>query len=124
LGLGELRGLGADHEFVDGLGGLENPGDAFDLSGPGLRAGLDQGGLHGGPDLSLLAGGADPEGRDRILVGDVKGGGKLEQQLFTVGATPGQKPLITRAKKSIASFKLRAGMPIGASVNSAQRKNV
>ena len=28
----------------------------------------------------------------------------------------GQKPVITRAKKSIASFKLRAGMPIGASV--------
>src|SRR3974390_35387 len=25
----------------------------------------------------------------------------------------GQKPVITKAKKSIASFKLRAGMPIG-----------
>lgn len=28
----------------------------------------------------------------------------------------GQKPLITRAKKSIAAFKLREGMPIGAKV--------
>jgi large subunit ribosomal protein L5 len=28
----------------------------------------------------------------------------------------GQKPVITRAKKSIASFKLRAGMPIGLKV--------
>lgn len=28
----------------------------------------------------------------------------------------GQKPIITRAKKSIAAFKLRAGMPIGCKV--------
>ncbi|HET7095166.1 MAG TPA: 50S ribosomal protein L5 [Thermomicrobiales bacterium] len=28
----------------------------------------------------------------------------------------GQKPVVTRAKKSIAQFKLRAGMPIGAMV--------
>lgn len=28
----------------------------------------------------------------------------------------GQKPVVTRAKKSIAAFKLRAGMPIGAKV--------
>lgn len=28
----------------------------------------------------------------------------------------GQKPIITKAKKSIASFKLRAGMPIGCKV--------
>lgn len=28
----------------------------------------------------------------------------------------GQKPVITRAKKSIAAFKLRAGMPIGCTV--------
>ena len=29
----------------------------------------------------------------------------------------GQKPVITRAKKSIAQFKLRDGMPIGCKVN-------
>src|SRR5215204_5704868 len=28
----------------------------------------------------------------------------------------GQKPVVTKAKKSIAAFKLRAGMPIGAMV--------
>jgi large subunit ribosomal protein L5 len=28
----------------------------------------------------------------------------------------GQKPVITRAKKSVAAFRLRAGMPIGAMV--------
>lgn len=31
-------------------------------------------------------------------------------------AIAGQKPIITRAKKSIAAFKLRAGMPIGCKV--------
>jgi large subunit ribosomal protein L5 len=33
-----------------------------------------------------------------------------------LGAITGQKPVITKAKKSIAAFKLRAGMPIGAAV--------
>jgi large subunit ribosomal protein L5 len=31
-------------------------------------------------------------------------------------AISGQKPVVTRAKKSIANFKLRAGVPIGAKV--------
>lgn len=33
-----------------------------------------------------------------------------------LGQITGQKPIITRAKKSIAAFRLRAGMPIGACV--------
>src|SRR5258708_31985605 len=33
--------------------------------------------------------------------------------LFRSKAIVGQKPVITKAKKSIASFKLRQGMPIG-----------
>src|SRR5438105_11453756 len=33
-----------------------------------------------------------------------------------LGTIAGQKPVVTRAKKSIASFKLRAGMPIGCMV--------
>ena len=33
-----------------------------------------------------------------------------------VGSIAGQKPVITKAKKSIAAFKLREGMPIGAMV--------
>ncbi len=36
----------------------------------------------------------------------------------------GQKPVITRAKKSIASFKLREGMPIGVQGHSAPRADV
>lgn len=35
------------------------------------------------------------------------------EELMTIS---GQKPVITRAKKSIAAFKLRAGMPIGCMV--------
>jgi large subunit ribosomal protein L5 len=34
----------------------------------------------------------------------------------------GQKPLVTRAKKSIAGFKLRAGNPIGAKVTLRSRR--
>src|SRR5919205_1862039 len=33
-----------------------------------------------------------------------------------LASVAGQKPVVTKAKKSIASFKLRAGMPIGAMV--------
>ncbi|MDD5544060.1 MAG: 50S ribosomal protein L5 [Acidobacteriia bacterium] len=40
----------------------------------------------------------------------------LDVATAEVAAITGQKPVITRAKKSIASFKLRAGMPIGVSV--------
>ncbi len=34
----------------------------------------------------------------------------------------GQKPVLTRAKKSIASFKLREGMPVGACVTLRRKK--
>ena len=37
-------------------------------------------------------------------------------------AIAGQRPVITRAKKSIAAFKLRAGMPIGCMVTLRRRK--
>jgi large subunit ribosomal protein L5 len=33
-----------------------------------------------------------------------------------LGAISGQRPIVTRAKKSIANFKLREGVPIGAKV--------
>ena len=39
-------------------------------------------------------------------------------------AITGQKPVITKAKKSIASFKLRQGMPIGVVVTLAWRSHV
>ncbi|MGB9738414.1 MAG: 50S ribosomal protein L5 [Chloroflexus aggregans] len=37
----------------------------------------------------------------------------IEAAVNDVAAITGQKPVVTRAKKSVASFKLRAGMPIG-----------
>src|SRR5919106_1923824 len=40
----------------------------------------------------------------------------LEAAVGDLTLITGQKPVVTRAKKSIAAFKLRAGMPIGAMV--------
>ena len=40
----------------------------------------------------------------------------LDNAVNDVTTIVGQKPMITRAKKSIAAFKLRAGMPIGVMV--------
>jgi large subunit ribosomal protein L5 len=40
----------------------------------------------------------------------------LDDAILEMQALAGQKPTMTRAKKSIAAFKLREGMPIGARV--------
>ena len=40
----------------------------------------------------------------------------LENAVSELALISGQKPVITKAKKSIATFKLRAGMPIGCMV--------
>ena len=40
----------------------------------------------------------------------------LDSAIAELGLITGQKPVITRAKKSIANFKLRKNMPIGATV--------
>ncbi len=40
----------------------------------------------------------------------------LDAAVGDLQAIAGQKPIITRAKRSIAAFKLREGMPIGAKV--------
>ena len=40
----------------------------------------------------------------------------LESVVNDLGVITGQKPIITKAKKSVANFKLREGMPIGAKV--------
>ncbi len=40
----------------------------------------------------------------------------LDRAAEELGSITGQKPVITRARKSIAGFKLRAGMPIGCMV--------
>ena len=46
-------------------------------------------------------------------VGDSK---KINSAVEGLSLISGQKPIVTRAKKSIATFKLREGMPIGAKV--------
>ena len=46
-------------------------------------------------------------------VGDSK---KINSICDDLAAITGQKPVVTHAKKSIANFKLREGMPIGAKV--------
>jgi large subunit ribosomal protein L5 len=40
----------------------------------------------------------------------------LESVVSDLATITGQKPVITKAKKSVANFKLREGMPIGAKV--------
>ena len=40
----------------------------------------------------------------------------LDEAAAELGMIAGQKPSITRAKKSIANFKIRAGMPVGCRV--------
>lgn len=40
----------------------------------------------------------------------------LDAAVADLAAIVGQKPVVTRAKKSVAAFKLRQGMPIGAMV--------
>jgi len=50
-------------------------------------------------------------------IGDAVGNAKLlDAAVEEMQAIAGQKPVITRAKKSIAGFKLREGMAIGAKV--------
>lgn len=40
----------------------------------------------------------------------------LDAAMGDIAAITAQKPIVTRAKKSIAAFKIRAGMPIGTKV--------
>lgn len=46
-------------------------------------------------------------------VGDSK---KIQAAVSELAAISGQKPVVTKARKSIAQFKLREGMPIGCKV--------
>lgn len=46
----------------------------------------------------------------------------LDSACEELGLVAGQKPVITKAKKSIASFKLRQGMPIGCMVTLRREK--
>ena len=52
-----------------------------------------------------------------IGVGDAVSNSKLlDDSVAELAAISGQKPIVTKAKKSIAGFKLREGMPIGCKV--------
>lgn len=52
-----------------------------------------------------------------IAAGDSVGNSKaLDAAVNDLATISGQKPLITRAKKSLAAWKLRKGMPIGCKV--------
>lgn len=58
---------------------------------------------------------------DKIVIniglGDVKENPKdLENAIKDLEQITGQKPIITKSKKAIAAFKLRAGVPIGCKV--------
>src|SRR5258705_12888313 len=44
----------------------------------------------------------------------------LDPAVNELGQITGQKPVVTRARKSIAAFKVREGMPIGAMVRSEE----
>lgn len=64
---------------------------------------------------------------DKIVVnvgcGEARDNAKvLESVVSDLATITGQKPVVTRAKKSVANFKLREGMPIGAKVTLRQDK--
>ena len=64
---------------------------------------------------------------DKIVVncgcGEARDNSKvLESVVGDLATITGQKPVITKAKKSVANFKLREGMPIGAKVTLRQDK--
>ncbi|WP_069998833.1 50S ribosomal protein L5 [Cellulosilyticum sp. I15G10I2] len=56
-------------------------------------------------------------------VGEAKDNAKvLESAVSDMQTVSGQKPVITKAKKSVAAFKLREGMPIGCKVTLRGKK--
>jgi large subunit ribosomal protein L5 len=58
-----------------------------------------------------------------VGVGDASKNQKLlESVLEELEAITGQKPVVTRARKSISNFSLREGMPVGASVTLRQTR--
>ena len=46
----------------------------------------------------------------------------MDEAVEELAAITGQQPVITKAKKSIANFKLREGMPIGCKVTLRRQK--
>lgn len=52
----------------------------------------------------------------------IKNGKLLDSAAAELATIAGQKPVVTKAKKSIAAFKLREGMPIGCMVTLRKEK--
>lgn len=46
----------------------------------------------------------------------------MENVVYAMTQISGQKPIVTRAKKAIANFKLRAGLPIGCKVTLRRKR--
>lgn len=58
-----------------------------------------------------------------VGVGEAKENAKvMDAVVGDIAAITGQKPIITKARKSVANFKLREGMPIGVKVTLRQDK--
>ncbi len=56
-------------------------------------------------------------------LGEAKENSKvIESAVSDMAIVAGQKPVVTKAKKSVAAFKLRAGMPIGCKVTLRSEK--
>lgn len=56
-------------------------------------------------------------------LGDAKENAKaLESAVSEMAQIAGQKPVVTRAKKSVSNFKVREGMPVGAKVTLRGKK--
>lgn len=76
---------------------------------PGLRERLSIGNVHAVPRLTKVV--------INMGVGDGAREHKLiEAAVSDLSAITGQRPVVTRARKSIANFKIRDGMPVGARV--------
>mgnify|MGYP002622126174 FL=1 len=64
---------------------------------------------------------------DKVVInvgaGEAKDNAKVIDAIMTdLAAITGQKPIVCRAKKSVANFKLREGMPIGVKVTLRSEK--
>ena len=58
-------------------------------------------------------------------LGEAKDNAKvIESAVEEIGLICGQRPVVAKAKKSIANFKVRQGMPVGAKVTLRGEKYV
>jgi large subunit ribosomal protein L5 len=110
------KGKDAEKSSAPAIGEAEAPARI-----PRLREHYDQSVR---PELMKRFGYANPMQAPRLTkivvnmgLGEAKDNVKiLDHGVADLQAITGQKPVVTKAKQSIANFKIRAGMPIGAKV--------